>query len=259
MAEELLAGKVGIVTGGGSGIGRATCLRFAAEGAKVVVADCSEEGGQATVAAIRDIGGEAHFVAADVGDEAQVEAMVAAAVAHFGALHIASNNAALARGDTLMEKYDMAHFRHGANICLEGVFLCLKHELAVMREAGGGAIVNIGSRASVHPAAFHSPYAAFKAGVNSLTRSAAGEYARFGVRVNCVNPGVTRTEGVAAYVAGKPELERALVANAAMARMGKPEELAEAVAWLCSDRASFVTGQSLGVDGGVNCKMAGLG
>ena len=127
-----------------------------------------------------------------------------------------------------------------------------------MREAGGGAIVNIGSRASVQPVAFNSPYASFKAGVNSLTRSAAGEYARFGVRVNCVNPGVTRTEAVATYVEGKPELERALVANSAMDRMAQPEELAAAVAWLCSDSASFVTGQSLGVDGGANCKMAGL-
>ncbi len=258
MTTTLLDGKVGIVTGGGNGIGRATCLKFAAEGAKVVVADFNEEAGQRTVDEIKGAGGEAHFIATDVGDEAQVEAMVAAAVEHFGGLHIASNNAAFVRGDTLLEKYDMEHFHRGANICLEGVFLCLKYELAVMREAGAGAIVNIGSRASVHPVPFGSPYAAFKAGVNSLTRSAAGEYARFGVRVNCINPGVTRTEGVARYIEGKPELERSLVSNAAMLRMGDPEELADAVAWLCSERASFITGQSLGVDGGANCRMAGL-
>lgn len=247
----LLDGKVGMVTGGGSGIGRATCLTFAREGAKVLVVDLSREAGEATVAQIIDAGGHAEFALADVGDESQVAAAVARAVDAFGALHLASNNAALSVGGKLLAELSAEDYEKTYRITLHGVFFCLKYQIPAMLDAGGGAIVNIGSRAADSPNITMSAYDSAKAAVNGITRSAAKEYADQGIRVNCVNPGVVRTEGVAKFLESNPKHEPRFLRGIAMGRLADPTELAEAVTWLCSDRASYITGQSLNVDGGM--------
>ena len=247
----LLENKVGMVTGGGNGIGRATCLKFAAEGAKVLVVDINHEDGHATVAAIQKAGGEAIYANADVAQEYQVAAAVDAAVKEFGGLHIASNNAALSAGGKLLADSDARDFSKTYQVTVNGVFHCMKHQIPAMIESGGGAIVNIGSRAADQPNLMMSAYDSAKAAVNGLTRSAAKEYAQQGVRVNCVNPGVIRTEGVEQYLASNPKHEPRFVRGISMKRLGSPDELAEAVTWLCSDRASYITGHSLNVDGGM--------
>lgn len=247
----LLDNKVGMVTGGGSGIGRATCLRFAAEGARVVVVDVMPDDGEETVRRIRDAGGEAAFAEADVADESSVAAAVNVAVDSFGGLHIASNNAALSAGSSLLADVAADDFLRTYAVTVNGVFFCMKHQIPAMIDAGGGAIVNIGSRAADRPNLMMSAYDSAKAAVNGLTRSAAKEYAPQGIRVNCVNPGVIRTEGVERYLDSNPKHESRFVRGISMQRLGTPEELAEAVTWLCSDRASYVTGHSLNVDGGM--------
>jgi 2,5-dichloro-2,5-cyclohexadiene-1,4-diol dehydrogenase 1 len=248
---RLLEDKVGMVTGGGSGIGRATCLRFAAEGARVLVVDIDDRDGMTTVEQIRETGGEAAFACADVASEDQVAAAVAAAVETFGGLHVASNNAALSVGGHLLADTDAAAFRRTYEVTVNGVFYCMKHQIPAMLGSGGGAIVNIGSRAADQPNMMMSPYDSAKAAVNGLTRSAAKEYAQQGIRVNCVNPGVIRTEGVEHYLASNPKHEPRMLRGISMKRLGTPEELAEAVTWLCSERASYITGHSLNVDGGM--------
>ena len=240
-----------MVTGGGSGIGRATCLGFAAEGAAVGVVDIDVDLAERTAADIQDRGGRALALTADVGDEPAVARAVHAIVEHFGALTIASNNAALSVGGKRLADSSAEDFSRTYRITLHGVFYCMKHQIAAMLGAGAGAIVNIGSRAADSPNLMMSAYDSAKAAVNGLTRSAAKEYADQGIRVNCVNPGVVRTEGVERYLETDPKHEPRMVRGIAVKRLGRPEELAEAVIWLCSDRASYVTGQSLNVDGGM--------
>lgn len=248
---RLLENKTGMVTGGGSGIGRATCLTFAREGAQVLVLDVDTRAGSETVKQITEKGGEAFFVAADVGDLESITAALESARKTFGGLHIASNNAAFSAGQSLLADFTPEDFKKTYQITLFGVFHCMKHQIPLMIESGGGAIVNIGSRASDSPNLMMSAYDSAKAAVNGLTRSAAKEYAPQGIRVNCVNPGVVRTEGVAQYLAQNPKHEPRLLRGIAMGRLASPSELAETVAWLCSDRASYITGQSLNVDGGM--------
>lgn len=247
----LLDNKIGMVTGGGNGIGRATCLKFAAEGARVLVVDINEDDGLATVELIREAGGEAAYAHANVAIEDEVAAAVATAVETFGGLSIASNNAALSVGGKLLAEMDGADFAKTYDVTVNGVFYCMKHQIPAMIAAGGGAIVNIGSRAADQPNMMMSAYDSAKAAVNGLTRSAAKEYAQQNVRVNCVNPGVIRTEGIDQYLASNPKHEPRFVRGIAMKRLGLPDELAEAVVWLCSDRASYITGHSLNVDGGM--------
>lgn len=247
----LLEDKIGMVTGGGSGIGRATCLKFAAEGARVVVVDINERDAITTVDAIRSNGGEATHAVANVADEDDVAKAVAVAVDTYGGLHIASNNAAFSVGGHLLADVDAADFTRTYEVTVYGVFYCMKHQIPAMIQSGGGAIANIGSRAADQPNIMMSPYDSAKAAVNGLTRSAAKEYAQQGVRVNCVNPGVIRTEGVEKYLATNEKHEPRMTRGISMKRLGSPDELAEAVAWLCSDRSSYVTGQSLNVDGGM--------
>jgi 2,5-dichloro-2,5-cyclohexadiene-1,4-diol dehydrogenase 1 len=247
----LLENKIGMVTGGGNGIGRATCLKFAAEGARVLVVDINDDDGQATVDMIRAAGGDARFANANVTNEEEVAASVEAAVEAFGGLHIASNNAALSVGGKLLAEMDGSDFAKTYDVTVNGVFYCMKHQIPAMIESGGGAIVNIGSRAADQPNLMMSAYDSAKAAVNGLTRSAAKEYAQQGIRVNCVNPGVIRTEGIDAYLASNPKHEPRFVRGISMKRLGQPEELAEAVTWLCSDRSSYITGHSLNVDGGM--------
>jgi NAD(P)-dependent dehydrogenase (short-subunit alcohol dehydrogenase family) len=246
----LLNNKIGLVTGGGMGIGRAICLAYAREGAKVVVADFNPESGAETVQLIRDSGGDALFVQADVSDEAQVQAMVAKAADHYGRLDIACNSAAVSRGSGPIHLFEKTVFDDTLNMCLSNTWLCQKYELNAMLEQGEGSIVNISSNASLRGQVYNTAYAAAKAGVNILTQSSAAEYGSKGIRINAVSPGVVRTPGVEKYFAEQPKIAEGLKRAAVMNRLGEPEEIAEAVVFLCSDRASFITGQILSVDGG---------
>lgn len=240
-----------MVTGGGSGIGRATCLAFAAEGANVLVVDINEADGEQTVTQIKESGGQAIFAKADVGVETDIANAVELGVKEFGALHIASNNAALSAGSALLADASAADFEKTYQITLHSVFFCMKYQIPAMINAGGGAIVNIGSRAADSPNLMMSAYDSAKAAVNGLTRSAAKEYAAQGVRVNCVNPGVVLTAGVEKFLATNEKHEARFKRGIAMNRLAQPSELAEAVVWLCSNRSSYITGQSLNVDGGM--------
>lgn len=251
---RLLDKKVGLVTGAGGGIGRAIALAMAREGAKVLVADYDAEGGQATAELIKKDGGEALFVKTDVTDEAQVAAAVASAVDTWGRLDIACNNAALSKGYGATHEYQREVFEHTLEYCLTNTWLCMKHEIAAMLKAGAGAIVNISSNSSLRGHAYNAAYASAKAGVNILTKSSAGEYGALGIRINAVSPGVIRTPGLERHFKEQPQVEEQLKAASVVGRLGEPNDIAEAVVFLCSDRASFITGQLLSVDGGAAVK-----
>ncbi|MDO8861215.1 SDR family oxidoreductase [Haliea sp. E1-2-M8] len=246
----ILEGKIGIVTGAGQGIGRAIAQCFAREGAKVLIADFNAESGEETAASIVALGGEALFIHGDVSDEASVKDMVAAAVSAWGRLDIACNSAALSRGSGPIHEFTRDVFDQTVEMCLTNTWLCMKYEIAAMLAAGGGAIVNISSNASLKGQAFNTAYAAAKGGVNILTKSSAAEYGGQGIRINAVSPGVIRTPGLEKYFSEQPKVAEQLKKVAVLNRLGEPEEIAEAVAFLCSDRASFITGQILSVDGG---------
>ena len=244
-----LDGKVALVTGAAAGIGQAAAAAFAREGARVVVADLNEERGRETVSVIKEEDGEALFVKVDVTREEEVAAMVSGALAHFGGLNCAFNNAGVAGARMLTHEYDEAEWEKIVNIHMKGVWLCMKHEITHMIEHGGGAIVNTSSVAGLvgYPGA--CPYVAAKHGIVGMSRSAALEYADGGLRVNCVNPGWTRTELIGKLIA-TPESEQQIGERHPLGRLAEPAEIAEAVVWLCSDRASFVTGVAFPVDGG---------
>jgi NAD(P)-dependent dehydrogenase (short-subunit alcohol dehydrogenase family) len=254
----LLEGKVGIVTGAAAGIGRATALMFAREGAKVTVADRNAREGEETVALITAAGGEALFTHTDVARPQQVAAMVERTVARFGGLHCASNNAAAGGGYGLTADLSEKAWDLALAVTLKGVWLCMKHEIPAMLESGGGSIVNIGSASGIKGEAFLSAYSAAKGGVNTLTKTAAAEYAERGIRVNAVCPGGVLTAGSAGYFEHDPELGQRAIDSHAMKRLGRPEEIADAVTWLCSDRSSFATGQIMVVDGGALVKSHAL-
>lgn len=246
----LLDNKVGIVTGAGQGIGRAIAQSYGREGASVLVADFNEETGAETVELITAAGGTAHFVHGDVSKEDSVQAMVQAAIQHYGRLDIACNSAAVSRGSGPIHEYEREVFDQTLEMCLTNTFLCMKYEIAAMLKTGGGAIVNISSNASLHGQAFNTAYAVAKGGVNILTKSSAAEYGSKGIRINAISPGVIRTPGVEQYFKEQPKIAEGLKKAAVMNRLGEPEEIAEAVTFLSSDRASFITGQLLSVDGG---------
>lgn len=246
----LLQNKTGIVTGAGQGIGRAIALSYAREGAQVVVADFNEEMGRETVRLIEAAGGKAAFSFGDVSKEDSVRAMVDFALASYGRLDIACNSAALSRGAGPIHEYERSVFDQTIEMCLTNTWLCMKYEIAAMLKGGGGAIVNISSNSSLRGQAYNTAYAAAKGGVNILTMSSAAEYGAQGIRINAVSPGVIRTPGVEKYFAEQPKLAEGLKKAAVMNRLGEPEEIAEAVSFLSSDRASFITGQILSVDGG---------
>ena len=246
----ILQGKVGIVTGAGQGIGRAIAECFGREGARVIVADFNAESGQETTALITASGAEAVFVHGDVSDETSVRDMVATAVATWGRLDIACNSAAVSRGSGPIHEFTREVFDQTLAMCLTNTWLCMKYEIPAMLATGGGAIVNISSNASLRGQAYNTAYAAAKSGVNILTKSSAAEYGAQGIRVNAVSPGVIRTPGVEKYFEEQPKMAEQLKKNAVLNRLGEPGEIAEAVAYLCSDRASFITGQLLSVDGG---------
>ncbi len=245
-----LQGKVIIVTGGGSGIGRATSLKLAKEGAKVMIADYVPESAERTVKMIKEAGGEASHIAADVSIARQVEMMVGKTVETYGRLDGAFNNAGIEgrMADTVECPEEI--FDRTIAINLKGVWLCMKYEIPQMLKGGGGAIVNTSSGAGLVGVESLPAYSASKHGVVGLTKTAALEFARQNIRVNCVCPGLIRTPMVERMIDSGGMNEQDFVAGEPVGRMGKPEEIAEGVAWLLSDAASFVTGHSMSIDGG---------
>ncbi len=248
--SQLLDGKAILVTGAGMGIGRAIAMACAREGARVAVADFNREAGEETRALISAAGGEAVFIYGDVSDEDAVKAMVAEAIGQFGRLDGACNSAALSRGHGPIHTFDHEVFAQTLDMCLTNTWLCMKYELEHMLSQDGGAIVNISSNASLRGQAHNAAYASAKGGVNILSKSAAAEYAAKGVRINAVSPGTIRTPGVERHFEEYPAQKEMLLQSMPMARLGEPGEIAEAVVFLLSDRASYITGQVLSVDGG---------
>lgn len=247
-----LTGKVAIVTGAGMGMGAATARLLAARGAQVTVSDIDAAAAESTAAAIRAEGGTAAVVLCDVTDEAQVAALVARTVEAFGRLDCAVNNAAITPDVLPIAEADMAVFDKVLNVDLRSVMLCMKYEIRqFLAQGSGGSIVNIGSVSSVRPQPHNAAYVAAKHGVIGLTKTGSLEYAPQGIRVNAVLPGAIDTPMLrgALDASGFSEEEFA-PALSLFGRFGKPEEVAEATAWLCSDAASYVTGHSLAVEGG---------
>ena len=250
--QGLLAGKSALITGGGSGIGRATALAFAREGARIAVADLSADNAAATVEQINNAGGQAMSIALDVTEEAKVAAMVETAAAAFGQLDCAFNNAGIApyqvnAAGLKTAEWTEESFDRLIAVNVKSVWLSMKHELLQMLKQGGGSIVNTASVAGLVGLANSCAYVASKHAVVGLTKSAALEYVEAGIRVNAVCPGYITTPMTEDTVRRRGD---ELMAKVPARRMGNPEEIAEMVVWLCSDRASFVTGAAYNVDGG---------
>lgn len=243
--------KIALVTGGGSGLGRATVRALAREGAKVLVADLNLESAHETVTMVAETGGEASAFAMDVTVATQVEAMVQTTVERYGRLDCAFNNAGIpGKVGTSVIDYEEEDWDRVIAVDLKGVWLGMKYELKQMLKQGSGVVVNTASIAGLVGLVGSSPYVASKHGVVGLTKTAALEFAQQNIRVNAVCPGVFRTPLVEKIIAELPEREELYLSAQPIGRMGRPEELAEAVVWLCSDAASFVTGHAFPVDGG---------
>ena len=246
-----LQDKVTLITGAASGIGRAAAMAFAREGAKVVVSDIDPEGGKQTAAMIREAGGQTHFFCADVTKASQVEAMIGETARVFGKLDFALNSAGIDGARAVTEKYPEETWANVININLTGVFLCMKYEIGLMLQNGGGVIINMASVAGVTGYVRHSAYTASKHGVVGLTKTAALEYAKSGIRVNALCPCYTRTPMVERMLKTDPNLEKVLLDRIPMGRLGTPEEVAAAAVYLCTEHGSFITGQALVLDGGI--------
>jgi NAD(P)-dependent dehydrogenase (short-subunit alcohol dehydrogenase family) len=244
----LVDGKVALITGGSSGIGRGTALVFAREGAKVAIADIQVEQGHETVRLVKEAGGEAIFVKCDVSDSSEVKASIETVAATYGRLDCGFNNAGI-QTDTVAKTADMPEedFDRVISVNLKGVWLCMKYELALMQNQGSGAIVNTASTNGFVGMQGMGNYNASKGGVIMLTRTAALEYAKSGIRVNAVVPGGTDTP-ISRRMVNHPMMRHGR--GAPMRRWARPQEIGEAVVWLCSDAASFVTGHAMAVDGG---------
>ena len=246
-------GKCVLVTGAGSGIGRATALAFAAEGARLILADVDEPGGRATVAAAQEHGAEAEFVRADVSRAADCAAMVDRAVTRFGRLDVAFNNAGINITAAPIAEVDEEAWQRIVGVNLTGVFLCMKYEIAAMKRTGGGAIVNTASVGGLIGTAGVTAYCATKHGVVGLTKSAALDHIKDGIRINAICPGGTRTAMLAEWFKD-PEVERTAVAGTPIGRMADPAEIARTVLFLASDDASFMVGHALVADGGLTAQ-----
>ena len=249
MANPSYAGRVALVTGAANGIGRGAALAFAAAGARVVLADIDADAGAAVQQQIERTGGEAFFLRTDVADATQVDALVAQAVARYGRIDCAFNNAGIEEEHHKLADSDEAMFDRMMAINVKGVWLCMRRQIAQMLAQGGGAIVNTASVAGLVGAPRHAIYAASKHAVVGLTKSAAAEYGKKGIRVNSVCPGVIRTPMLERALERDPSWEPALVGMHPIGRLGEVEDVVSAVLWLCSDGAAFVTGHQLVVDG----------
>jgi NAD(P)-dependent dehydrogenase (short-subunit alcohol dehydrogenase family) len=244
-------GRVALVTGAASGIGRATAELLAGMGARVLASDVDADAGAAVAAALREGGAEARFVAADVTDGGAVRAAVADAVEAFGRLDLAANCAGVGGGHATTHEYPEDEWDRIVAVNLRGTWLAMRAEIEAMLAGGGGAIVNVSSTLGLRGSPFGSPYSASKHGVLGLTRTAALEYAVHGIRVNAVCPGAIDTPMMDATFERFPGFRAALTGFVPMGRMGGPDEVAGAIAWLSSDAASFVTGEALTVEGGL--------
>ena len=249
-ARLALDGRVIAITGAAGGIGRETARLCAARGARIVLADLDEGEGRALVAGIEGLGGQAAFIRTDVSREDDVAAMVAFAVERFGGLHGAFNNAGVTTGNALIADKPLEDWQRGIAINLTGVFLCLKHQIRHMAAHGGGAIVNTSSTAGAVGMPWAPDYVASKHGVLGITKAAATEVSRQGVRVNAILPGAVETAMFTRALDTNPTLKDLTEAGHPIGRIARPEEMAEAAAWLLSDAASYVTGACIAVDGG---------
>lgn len=246
--EKIFINKTVIITGAANGIGKATAIAFGERGANVVAADIVET--SETVNAITLAGGKAIGVKCDVSKESEVKAMVAKAIATYGKLDYAFNNAGVEGIMTMVQDYSEEGWQKTIDVNLKGVWLCMKYEIPEMLKTGGGSIVNCASIAGLVGFLGASAYVASKHGVVGMTKTAALENAKTGIRINAICPGVIHTPMIDRYTKGDKQIESQLASAAPMSRMGQPEEIADAVIWLCNPGASFVTGQAIAVDGG---------
>lgn len=242
--------RIVLVTGGSSGIGRATCSAFAREGARVAIADVDVSGAEETARMIEDTGGNATVFEADVTKADQVTSLVDRVIQAYGRLDCAFNNAGIAgEGGSTVECTE-ENWDRVIDVDLKSVWLCMKYEIPQMEKQGGGSIVNTASIYGLAGAAGSIAYNAAKHGVVGITKVAALEYATAGIRINAVCPGYIRTPMTQPHIDADPQVERNMISQTPLGRLGKPEEIAEAVVWLCSDAASFVTGHTMTPDGG---------
>jgi NAD(P)-dependent dehydrogenase (short-subunit alcohol dehydrogenase family) len=247
---KILEHKVALVTGGTSGIGKATALALGAAGAKVVLSGRRESEGENTANLIRQAGAECLFVRSDASSEADVQALIEKTVASYGRLDVAFNNAGIESPTKPLHEQSVEDFDKLTAINVRGMFLCMKYEIQQMLTQGAGVIINNSSMGGIIAFAGISPYNASKHAVMGLTRSAALDYAKQGIRINAVNPGLIATEMMDRLTSPGSTPQQTAASIVPMGRMGEPDEVAAAVVFLCSDAASYITGQSLLVDGG---------
>lgn len=244
--------KIALITGAGSGIGQATAIAFAEQGSFVVVSDANIQAGKDTVGQIFAAGGHAAFIAADVSNDQQVGNLIAQAVAQYGRIDFAFNNAGVTQNSLPLAEQPVDTYDKVFDVSVRGVWLCMRHEIDQMLRQGCGAIVNMGSMSSIVGIPGLSTYSGSKHAVLGLTRGAALDYAKHGIRINAVGPGTIDTPMIQRFIdlAGTDQVMEPIRAAHPIGRTGRPSEVAEAVLWLCSDASSFVIGQMLMVDGG---------